>query len=85
MAGWKKYFKVADLSGQMSPISGGRDSGLPGYPRNDGRGSNARLKQTLRSVTMRHACQKCILDTPTELNATINMRTWMLTPKSTPV
>ena len=40
MAGWKKYFKVADLSGQMSPISGGRDSGLPGYPRNDGRGSN---------------------------------------------
>ena len=40
MASWKKYFKVADLSGQMSPISGGRDSGLPGYPRNDGRGSN---------------------------------------------
>ena len=40
MAGWRKYFKVADLSGQMSPISGGRDSGLPGYPRNDGRGSN---------------------------------------------
>lgn len=38
MAGWKKYFKVADLSGQMSPISGGRDQGLPGYPRNDGRG-----------------------------------------------
>ena len=37
---WRKYFKVADLSGQMSPISGGRDSGLPGYPRNDGRGSN---------------------------------------------
>ena len=44
MAGWKKYFKVADLSGQMSPISGGRDSGLPGYPKNDGRGSN--LAQT---------------------------------------
>jgi len=40
MASWKKYFKVADLSGQMSPISGGRDSGLPGYPKNDGRGSN---------------------------------------------
>jgi Bacteriophage T4-like portal protein (Gp20) len=44
MAGWKKYFKVADLSGQMSPISGGRDQGLPGYPRNDGRGTN--LAQT---------------------------------------
>jgi hypothetical protein len=40
MASWKKYFKVADLSGQMSPISGGRDSGLPGYPKNDGRGTN---------------------------------------------
>lgn len=36
--GWKKYFKVADLSGQMSPINGGRDAGLPGYGRNDGRG-----------------------------------------------
>ena len=44
MAGWRKYFKVADLSGQMSPISGGRDQGLPGYPRNDGRGTN--LAQT---------------------------------------
>jgi hypothetical protein len=38
--GWKKYFKVADLSGQMSPIAGGRDQGLPGYPKNDGRRSN---------------------------------------------
>jgi hypothetical protein len=38
---WKKYFKVADLSGQLSPINGGRDgNGLPGYPRNDGRGTN---------------------------------------------
>jgi hypothetical protein len=35
--GWKKYFKVADLTGQMSPINGGRDQGLPGYGRNDGR------------------------------------------------
>jgi hypothetical protein len=34
---WRKYFKVADLSGNMSPISGGRDQGLPGYGRNDGR------------------------------------------------
>lgn len=37
---WKKYFKVADLSGQLSPINGGRDQGLPGYGRNDGRGNN---------------------------------------------
>ena len=37
---WRKYFKVADLSGRMSPINGGRDQGLPGYGRNDGRISN---------------------------------------------
>ena len=36
--GWKKYFKVADTSGVMSPINGGRDGqGLPGYGKNDGR------------------------------------------------
>jgi hypothetical protein len=35
--GWRKYFKVADLSGQMSPINGGREQGLPGYGKNDGR------------------------------------------------
>jgi len=35
--GWKKYFKVADTSGIMSPINGGRDGqGLPGYGRNNG-------------------------------------------------
>ena len=34
---WKKYFKVADTSGIMSPINGGRDGqGLPGYGRNNG-------------------------------------------------
>ena len=37
---WKKYFKVADLSGQMSPINGGREQGLPGYGKNDGRTVN---------------------------------------------
>ena len=37
---WRKYFKVADLSGQLSPINGGRDQGLPGYSRNDGRSSS---------------------------------------------
>ena len=35
--GWKKYFKVADTSGQLSPLSGRGDTGLPGYGRNDGR------------------------------------------------
>jgi hypothetical protein len=36
--GWKKYFKVADTSGVMSPISGRNQFGLPNYPRNDGAG-----------------------------------------------
>ncbi len=35
--GWKKYFKVADQSGQLSPLSGRGSDGLPGYGRNDGR------------------------------------------------
>ena len=34
--GWKKYFKVADTSGVMSPISGRNQFGLPGYAKNDG-------------------------------------------------
>ena len=38
---WRKYFKVADLSGQMSPISGNKEQGLPGYPKNDGRTTNS--------------------------------------------
>jgi hypothetical protein len=28
---WKKYFKVANVSGEMSPISGQNQFGLPGY------------------------------------------------------
>ena len=38
--GWKKYFKVADTSGQMSPISGTNQFGLPGYGKNDGTSDN---------------------------------------------
>ena len=34
--GWKKYFKIADTSGVMSPISGRNQFGLPGYNKNDG-------------------------------------------------
>jgi len=34
---WKKYFKVADTGGQLSPLSGRSSEGLPGYGRNDGR------------------------------------------------
>ena len=36
--GWRKYFKVADTSGVMSPISGHNQYGLPNYGRNDGTG-----------------------------------------------
>jgi len=38
-ASWRKYFKVADTSGVMSPISGSNQYGLPGYGKNDGSGS----------------------------------------------
>ena len=38
--GWRKYFKVADTSGVMSPISGSNQFGLPGYSKNDGTGGN---------------------------------------------
>jgi len=34
---WKKYFKVANSSGQLSPLSGSGAQGLPGYGRNDSR------------------------------------------------
>jgi hypothetical protein len=33
---WRKYFKVADTSGVISPISGHNQYGLPNYRRNDG-------------------------------------------------
>jgi len=35
--GWKKYFKVANVAGDISPLSGRGADGLPGYGRNDGR------------------------------------------------
>jgi hypothetical protein len=34
---WRKYFKVANTGGQLSPLSGSGSEGLPGYGRNDGR------------------------------------------------
>lgn len=35
--GWRKYFKVANVGGELSPLSGKGSDGLPGYGRNDGR------------------------------------------------
>ena len=34
--GWRKYFKVANTGGQLSPISGSNQFGLPGYDRQRG-------------------------------------------------
>jgi hypothetical protein len=51
--GWKKYFKVADLSGQISPINGGRDQGYPGYGRNDGRTSAAETDFSFKNYASR--------------------------------
>jgi len=36
--GWKKYFRVANTGGQLSPISGQNQFGLPNYPRQTGAG-----------------------------------------------
>ena len=36
--GWKKYFKIAGAGGQLSPISGSNQFGLPGYQRQNGTG-----------------------------------------------
>jgi hypothetical protein len=36
--GWRKYFKVANTGGQLSPISGQNQFGLPNYPRQTGAG-----------------------------------------------
>ena len=34
--GWRKYFKVANTGGQLSPISGSNQFGLPGYSKQNG-------------------------------------------------
>ena len=51
--GWKKYFKVADTSGQLSPISGKNQFGLSGYPRNDGNNSGAQADFVFRNYASR--------------------------------
>ena len=37
---WKKHFKVVDAGGQLSPISGTNQFGLPGYGKNNGSSFN---------------------------------------------
>ena len=36
--GWRKYFKVANTGGQLSPISGQNQFGIPGYAKQTGMG-----------------------------------------------
>jgi hypothetical protein len=38
--GWRKYFKVADTSGQLSPVNGQNQFGLPGYQKTGIAGSS---------------------------------------------
>jgi len=51
--GWRKYFKVADTSGQLSPISGKNQFGLAGYARNDGDNSAVRADFVFRNYASR--------------------------------
>jgi hypothetical protein len=51
--GWKKYFKVADTSGQLSPISGKNQYGLDGYPKNDGTNSSVQADFVFRNYASR--------------------------------
>ena len=50
---WRKYFKVADNSGAMSPISGKNQFGLPNYPRNDGSNGSAQADFVFRNYASR--------------------------------
>jgi hypothetical protein len=50
---WRKYFKVADTSGQLSPISGKNQYGLDGYPKNDGTNSVAQADFVFRNYASR--------------------------------
>jgi hypothetical protein len=51
--GWRKYFKVADTSGQLSPISGKNQFGLDGYPKNDGNNSAVQADFVFRNYASR--------------------------------
>jgi len=51
--GWRKYFKVADTSGQLSPISGRNQFGLPEYGKNDGNSGLAHADFVFRNYASR--------------------------------
>lgn len=51
--GWRKYFKVADTSGQLSPISGKNQFGVPEYGKNDGSNGMAQADFVFRNYASR--------------------------------
>ena len=51
--GWRKYFKVADTSGQLSPISGKNQFGLPGYGMNNGTDNGMPADMVFRNYASR--------------------------------
>jgi hypothetical protein len=51
--GWRKYFKVADTSGQLSPISGKNQFGMPEYGKNDGSNGMAQADFVFRNYASR--------------------------------
>jgi hypothetical protein len=51
--GWRKYFKVADTSGQLSPISGKNQYGISGYPKNDGNSGAVQADFVFRNYASR--------------------------------
>ena len=51
--GWRKYFKVADTSGQLSPISGKNQFGVDGYQKNDGTNGAAQADFVFRNYASR--------------------------------
>jgi hypothetical protein len=51
--GWKKYFKVADAGGTLSPISGKNQFGLPGYARQGESNYNVQNEFAFRNYASR--------------------------------
>jgi hypothetical protein len=81
--GWKKYFKVANTGGQLSPISGQNQFGLPNYPRQTGAGyENGGTGNDFAFRNYASRLPEVYSDIPTVLNATISTKTWTATQKS---
>jgi hypothetical protein len=51
--GWRKYFKVTNTGGQLSPLSGTGAQGLPGYGRNTGDNNWAHADMVYRNYASR--------------------------------